>query len=287
MAGIASWTVGDVQITRIPEFERWSAEALIPAATPVALARYDDWLRPNFIDDDGIVISVQSFVVEASGKRVLIDTGIGNDKVRSQQRLNQLKTPFLNRLSAAGFPAESIDIVFCTHLHTDHVGWNTSLIDGRWVPTFPNARYVLGRAEWEHAHTLRGGDSEELLADSITPLVQASRVEFAQSGHQLTAELRIEASLGHTAGHMSVWVTSCGSTLLITGDAFHHPVQIAEPSWSARNDYDPLKSADSRREIIRRCLHDDVLILGTHFASPVAGRVVSAQGHLQFGAITA
>jgi glyoxylase-like metal-dependent hydrolase (beta-lactamase superfamily II) len=180
---------------------------------------------------------------------------------------------------AAGFPAESIDTVLCTHLHVDHVGWNTRLVDGKWVPTFPRAQYLMGRAEYEHWRSVKDRpDMENIMADSVTPIVEAGLATMVETNARICEEISLVPTLGHTPGHVSVMIQSNGEQALITGDFMHHPCQIARPEWSTLADSDPDQGIETRRRMFQRLAGTPVLIIGTHFAGATAGRLVADGG---------
>jgi glyoxylase-like metal-dependent hydrolase (beta-lactamase superfamily II) len=272
---VGSWKVGDVTITRVVENEATSDISFLLKDASRHNIKAVSWLRPHFADDAGLAtMSVHSFVVVSQGVRIVVDTCIGNDKLRSFPGMNMLRLPFLADLEAAGFPRDSVDCVLCTHLHSDHVGWNTMLSDGSWVPTFPNARYLFGRTEWEHCSKDHSADTRAFVDDSLRPVFDAGLAELVESDHKLTDEVWLEATPGHTPGHHSVRVGSRGEEAVITGDLMHHPLQIAHPEWGSFADYDYDRAIETRRKFLNRYGDTPVLILGTHFATPTAGHIV-------------
>lgn len=272
------WQIGDVVVRAIPEFSTWPVDDLIADATPEACARFADWLPAQFLTPQGQQLSIQGFVVESQGRRVVVDTCIGNSKKRRNRRLDQLNTPFLDTLRAVAGPPESIDVVICTHLHSDHVGWNTVRREHGWVPTFPNARYLLSEIELDYFRQVVEGDAPEIIADSIQPVLDHDLVELVAPGKHVTDEVSLMSTPGHTIGHVSVWIESNGASALITGDALHHPVQIVEPGWRSNNDYDRRQAADSRRSIVERCIAKDALLIGSHFVAPSGVRLSREAG---------
>ena len=249
---------------------------LLPAASKEAVEPHREWLAPHFMDERGrFLMSIHSFVVRAPGLTALVDTCVGNDKARANPTWNMLQTDFLDRLAAAGCPPESVDLVLCTHLHVDHVGWNTRLRDGRWVPTFPRARYVFARTEWEHWSKLDGDEYGPIVADSVRPVVDAGLAELVDGDHRISEELALEPTPGHTPGHVSLRIASGGQEAVITGDLMHHPVQCGEPDWQSHFDGDPDRARATRRAFCARYADRDVTVLGTHFGTPTAGRIVT------------
>jgi glyoxylase-like metal-dependent hydrolase (beta-lactamase superfamily II) len=206
-------------------------------------------------------------VIETPSRRIVVDTGLGNDKEgRSVPTWNNRKTPFLEAMTAAGFPPDSIDTVFCTHLHVDHVGWNTKLVDGKWLPTFNNARYVFGRTEYEHwrDHS-KAPDKAAVFEDSVRPIVDAGRADLVASDHKLADEISLIPTPGHSPGHFSLLINSDGEEALLTGDVAHHPCQMAHLDWSSTADSDPGQSAATRRELFARFTDTPTLVIGGHF----------------------
>ncbi len=278
------WTIGDVTITSIIEVEQeWKWEWLLPAITP-EIHEPLEWLRPDFVADNGMfIIRIQALVVESQGRRIIVDTCVGNDKDRPSPLFNKFATPFLDELEGAGFGRETIDQVVCTHLHVDHVGWNTMLVDGQWVPTFPNARYLFGRTEYEYwkaeYDTERFGD---VLSDSIAPIIDAELFDLVESDHRLTDEVWLEPTPGHTPGHHSVGISSGGQQAVITGDMVHHPVQFAHPRLASSADVDPIASSDTREQAFARWETDGALVIGSHFAGRGAGTLTAENGAWRF-----
>ncbi|CAL9339548.1 MBL fold metallo-hydrolase [Streptomyces sp. enrichment culture] len=276
-----SWTVGDVTVHRIDEVALAAATGswLLPGATPDLVAG-QPWLRPHFAADDGTLhLDSHSFAFTVGGSRILVDTGIGNGKQRANPAWHDLRTDYLQRLADAGFPPDSVDLVLLTHLHADHVGWNTRQENGTWVPTFPNARYLTARAEREF---WAGYDMEEarrqMFRDSVFPVEEAGQLDLVDvpaEGLEAAPGVRLVPTPGHTPGHVAVELTSSGRTALITGDCLHHPVQLAHPGVGACVDIDPERAEVSRRELLGSLAGTDTLVLGTHFAPPTAGRVVA------------
>lgn len=271
------WRIGDVTITKIVELETiGGSRFLLPDATPEAI-RPISWLIPHFADENGrLKMSIHALLVEAPGRRIIVDTCLGNDK---RDRLipiwNERSGPFLADLVAAGFAPDTIDTVLCTHLHVDHVGWNTRLVDGQWVPTFPNARYLFGRAEYEHWRTQTElPDYHPIMADSVQPVFDRGLVDLVELDHQICSEVRLVPSTGHSPGHASVLISSKGQRAMITGDFTHHPCQLARPEWCSTADYDAKAAEATRRRILAELAGEPVLMIGTHFAGPTAGRVV-------------
>ena len=271
------WRIGDVTVTKIVELEATGGSRFIlPRAIPEEILPIA-WLQPDFSDERGrLRMSIHALVVETPDHRIIVDTCLGNDKEnRRIPTWNRLQTSFLSDLAAAGYARETIDTVICTHLHVDHVGWNTMLMDDRWVPTFPNGRYLMGRIEFEHWTTQHEReDMAAVLADSVRPVCDAGLVDLVETGHRICEEISLVPTLGHTPGHVSVRITSRGEEALITGDFMHHPCQIARPEWSSTADSDPAEAAHTRQHVLTRLADTSILVIGTHFAGRTAGHVV-------------
>ncbi|MYT32621.1 MULTISPECIES: MBL fold metallo-hydrolase [unclassified Streptomyces] len=274
-----TWTVGDLTVHRIdevvlpPETGPW----LLPGATPDVVARHD-WLRPDFVDRSGTLrLASHTFALSVGGLRVLVDTGIGNGKTRANPAWHDLRTDYVPRLTAAGFAPDLVDLVVLTHLHADHVGWNTRAQGGGWVPTFPNARYVVSRTEREF---WAGYDMDEprrqMFRDSVHPVEDAGLLDLVDvppRGAEIAPGLRLVPTPGHTPGHVAVEISSGGATALITGDCLHHPVQFADPALGSCVDIDPERARTTRRSLLSELADSETLLLGTHFPPPTGGRV--------------
>ena len=281
-----SWTIGDVTVSRIVELETvvpyHPKRPMIGEATPEALKQMP-WLYPHFVTDEGhLKTSVHALLVAAPGIKLVVDTCIGNDKPRRMLGGHALHTRFLEALSAAGWSCDDVDAVLCTHLHVDHVGWNTRLDGDRWVPTFPRARYLIGRTEYEHWRSTATGEDAAVLNDSVQPIFAAGLAELMEMDQRITPEIRLMPTPGHTPGHVSVVIESQGQRALITGDTLHHPCQFGEPTWSTSFDSDKLAAQVMRRELLATLADQPTLIIGTHFASPCAGHLRSAGDSYRF-----
>lgn len=266
------WKVGDVTVTRIVEIENaFRGTWLLPDATAEAVQAIE-WLRPRFADDDGrLRMSAHTLVLESQGLTIAVDTGVGNDKERPDvPGWHQRTGPFLTDLAEAGFARDAIDRVVCTHLHSDHVGWNTMQADGRWVPTFDRARYLFVRREYDHWAVEAGGPFE----DSVRPVVEAGLVDWTEPDARITDEVFLEPTPGHTPGHVCVRISSRGEEAVISGDILHHPIQCANPHWATTFDVDPDAARATRHAFLERYADKPVLVFGTHFATPSAGHVV-------------
>ena len=271
------WRVGKVTVTKIVELEvTGGSRFILPQATYEEILPIG-WLKPHFADERGrLKMSIHALVVETPDRRIIVDTCLGNDKEnRRIPAWNNLQGPFLADLAGAGFPRESIDMVLCTHLHVDHVGWNTMLVDGKWIPTFPRARYLMGRVEFAHWRDEgRRDDMTAVFADSVAPIHAAGLADLVETDHRICDEISLVPTIGHTPGHVSVRIASEGEEALITGDFMHHPCQIARPDWSSTADSDPDQARLTRRHMLGELCDRPVLVIGTHFAGATAGHIV-------------
>ena len=271
-----SWKVGGVQIHRVVDLLMdMPVTFLFPETEAEALLPLHGWLRPHFLKADGktMTVSVHTFVVQSGDATIVVDTCIGNDKERDSPDWNMRTSDFLENLAARGAPRQSVDMVLCTHLHVDHVGWNTMLEDNHWVPTFPNARYLIGREEWVFWEKEEDPFGKQAKADSILPIIESDLVQLVATDHRVTDEVCLVPTPGHTPGHVSVLIQSRGERAIITGDVFHHPLQFAHPHWRNIADVDGGMAARTRLAFMQQ-YGDETLVLGTHFASPTAGHIV-------------
>lgn len=281
-----SWQIGEIKVTRILEMEMplpYRADtAFMPKATPEAIKKID-WLFPHYVTEEGFIkLAFQVFLVEAPGLRLVVDTCIGNDKPRHMLGGNSLQTSFLEHLATAGWNRESVDLVVCTHLHVDHVGWNTMKDGDAWVPTFPNARYLFGATEYEYWSKSDDEDQVAIMLDSIKPVFEAGLVDLVETNHVISDEIKLIPTVGHTPGHVSVILESGRQNAMITGDFMHHPCQIAHPDWTVTFDEDPEAAASCRKRILEELADSATLVIGTHFSKPTAGRIITVTEGLKF-----
>ena len=280
---IRTWKIGDVDITRIVELDNWEDDItmLLPDATPATVLQYP-WLQPHFATPEGkMIVSFQCFVMRTPEHQIMLDTCIGADRQREFDIFTNMQTSFLEDLSEAGFVPEEIDFVLCTHLHFDHVGWNTRLVDGKWVPTFPNARYLFGRKEYEHWKMLeetKGYHDLNHMYDAVEPVVDAGLVDLIEPDHDICPELTLKPTPGHTPGHVSVEIESGGRRAIITGDMMHNPIQLERPDDAVRFDMDQTRARKTRMQFIDETANSDVFVIGSHFSDPTGGWIVRDEG---------
>ena len=276
------WKVGDTTITKITEIVFPEFSDVIPAATPDVVKKVE-WLFPHFVTPEGaLTVSIHSLIVETPGATLVVDTCIGNDRERgSFEVMTNLSTPYLDDMIAAGYNPDGIDYVLCTHLHLDHVGWNTRLVDGKWVPTFPNASYLMGQKELDLFGNIDENTEDDffkvqrtVFADSVQPILDAGLAKPIEGPAEVCEGVRLIPTPGHTPGHCSVIIESKGESAMITGDFLHHPIQFNDPALVSPFDIDNDAAVVTRRRVFSEYADTPTLIIGTHFAGPTAGKLV-------------
>jgi glyoxylase-like metal-dependent hydrolase (beta-lactamase superfamily II) len=275
--GPSGWQIGDIWITPIVEMDASGAiQEIIADARPADIARAP-WLTRDHLDDSGHLNGViQCLLIEVEDTFILVDTCVGNGKQRQGPTWNDLHTDFLDRLCRVLPSPDDVSRVVSTHLHFDHVGWNTHAVDGVWEPTFVNARYLVSDGEfryWQSRSASAAGDHRAGFDDSIVPVAEAGLLHLVGDDAVVTDGIRLVPSPGHTPHHVSVLLESRGHSALITGDAIHHPCQIAYPDWSTISDFDQHQARVSRKALLDRCAGSGTLLIGSHFAAPAIGRV--------------
>ena len=275
--------IGDALVTRIPELllRDFKTTDLIPDWNPGIADRFDSWMVPDCLDaaHAHVVVSTHSWLVQTGRHTVIVDTAVGNDKPRTMAAFDRLREPFLERLAAAGVASEDVDHVLLTHLHTDHVGWNTRLVDGRWQPTFPNARTVLPQPDLDRVRALvakEGATSPKaaLYFDSILPVLEAGQVTaIGPEGGPVLDGFAFHPTPGHCSGHMSISFSFGGDYGFFAGDVMHHPIQVAWPDWSSVFSEDRTRGRASRLWALNHMADTGALVFTSHFPGSGAGRV--------------
>jgi glyoxylase-like metal-dependent hydrolase (beta-lactamase superfamily II) len=293
--GLAEWTIGSVVITKLVELE-FSGVVTSAVSENLDCATIEQvlaipWLKPTWMNEaNEVSASVHSFLIETPERRLIVDTGIGNGKHRASAGFNGLQTDYLQRLMQAGRPPDRVDGVICTHLHVDHVGWNTVFEDGQWVPTFGNAEYYFVDSEFDHwkryaddpdgplAYRTQWArdmvDGAAVFNDSVRPIADAGLARLVAPDASITPEVRLLASPGHTPGHVCVVIESEGQSAVITGDMMHSIYQIAHPEWSSVLDTDLDEARRTRQHQVAEWADSGTLVLGTHFGPPTGGHIV-------------
>lgn len=280
---MARWMIGDIGVDRVAELEgpMFRPADVFPDFDPEVLDRhYADLVPRHYSPELGVVIgTIQSYVIRSGGFNILVDTCCGNDKQRpAEPPFHDLHTPYLERLAALGLAPEDIHFVLCTHLHVDHVGWNTRLDNGRWVPTFPNATYVFAQTELDYLlGVTRAGPPVDRhgvhYADSIEPVLASRRAKLLTHPEALIPGLDIEFTPGHTPGHVVLRARSGGTEALFIGDVVQHPFQVYRPHWNSAFCASPEQSRTTRRRVLGECADRGVLVFPAHFADPYAVRI--------------
>jgi glyoxylase-like metal-dependent hydrolase (beta-lactamase superfamily II) len=284
--------IGAIQVDRIEQSMGPIAEltTMFPDLDEATIDRHIEWMAPRFFDEARrhYILSVHSWLVRTPQSTILIDTCSGNHKERKHSvKHHMLNTPYLENLAAAGCRPEDVDYVFCTHLHVDHVGFNTTLVDGAWVPTFPNARHLFARAdiaELDPTSPLasRRRDNDQIFADSLKPVIDAGLALLVDDGYEIDGTFRVEAANGHTPGHYAIRATSEHHVGIFSGDAMHHPIQVFEPDLASQYCADPQAAGIARRMILETCARENALLLPAHFAAPHVGRVRAEESSYRF-----
>ena len=284
--------VGDYSITRVAEIESMALDPkfLFGIITPEIIAANRDWIGPRCIEPgtDKVILSFHTYVVRTKHHTILVDTCNGNDKSRpSMMAWDHLNLPFLETLAKHGVTQDKVDYVMCTHLHTDHVGWNTQLKNGKWVPTFPNAKYLMARTEFDHFNKVHRSNPPQPVnrgsfVDSVLPIVEQGRAVMVDTDYVFEGEpgngIWLEHAPGHTPGGVSVRVGAKGGAnkglAVMSGDIIHHPLQFAEPTLSNPADVDPALAVTTKLKLMNECADSDLVLLTGHFPDPTACKVL-------------
>ena len=286
-------TIGAYSIDRVAELEfpAFSALEFFPAATPAMIEEARRTLPGRISADGRIVMSFHSFVLKTDRYTIVIDTCCNKSRPGREQ-FDQGKSDYLKGLAALGVKPEEVTHVMCTHLHWDHVGWNTRLVDGRWVPTFPNAKYVMAKREYDHwngVYAREKGNSANVHAlsfeDSVLPIVRAEKAILVQDDFELDHGISLEPCHGHSPGHVVINAASNDKKGVFIGDAIHHPIQLLFPDLSTRADSDMDAARVSRRALIEKHAGTGNLVLPQHFATPSCGTIERAGDAFRFNFI--
>jgi glyoxylase-like metal-dependent hydrolase (beta-lactamase superfamily II) len=282
---------GRFSISKIADLENvlFSPQAMYPDATEAALRDAQPRLGAKLIDAAtlNLMLSFNCFLVRTGRHTILVDSCIGNDKERpTRPAWHRRNAPFLDTLKGLGVAPENVDFVLCTHLHADHVGWNTRLVNGKWVPTFPNAQYVMAETEYRHWRALHDSKPPEPVlhgsfADSVLPVVDSGQALMVPMDHQVASGVHLEGAPGHTPGGVVIHVEDGGTRAILVGDLMHHPIQVLHPEWSTNFCEDPAASRRTRIDFVRRHADTGTRILTSHFPAPTIGEIRrDGRGHV-------
>ena len=286
-------TIGKYAIEKVVELEKAFAHAQIffPDLTDDMLAICRRELPPGQLTpEDFIDLSYHAFIVRTGRHTILVDTCCGNHKNRAARPgFDQLNTKFMCTLEAAGVTPEQVDYVMCTHLHWDHVGWNTKLLDGKWVPTFPNAKYIVARTEyefWDNAYR-NGVNSVHVTSfeDSVLPIKRAEQIVIVEDDHEFEDGIVLEPCTGHSPGHVVINIASNGQRGVITGDVIHHQIQLRYPSMSTSADTDRDLARRTRTALIEKHAGTGTVLIPAHFRTPTIGTIEPAAEGFRFAPI--
>ncbi len=284
-----NFSVGDARVHRI---EEWRGAFLTPELlfSGFDSARYQETresIAPAYLDHqtDAIQARIQSWVIEVDGRNILFDTGCGNHNARPGIPVfDHLDTDFLARLAAAGFAPDDIDLVVCSHLHVDHVGWNTMLVDGEWRPTFGNARYIFPAPDveyWDPANRARFPDmigeavNAGFFDDSVRPILDRGLAQIVSGSLEIAAGVRLDPNPGHTPGCQTLTLVSAGACAMFVGDVLHHPLQVLNPDWNSIFCEDATQARAARNHVLARAVAEEAILVPAHFAGDHAVRIAA------------
>lgn len=273
--------IGDVSVIRVEETILREPHELFPDFRFECLEPHLNWMAPHCYDPEEkeFLASVHSWVIRTRHHTILVDACTGNHKERpAWPRFHQLDHPYLERLKAAGVAPGDVDFVMCTHLHVDHVGWNTRLVDGRWVPTFPNAKYIFSQREHDYWNPDLNKATQAfgpVFRDSILPVIEAGQALIVDNGFELDDQIQIFPTPGHSPGHLAIRLTSAGQKGIFSGDVMHQPLQVYYPEWNSRYCINPELARRTRRNLLEHCVDTGITLFPAHFCFPHAGRIQS------------
>lgn len=281
---MSRWIFGEIVVERVLEFEGplFPPSVLFPASTSEVIESLCQWLEPDLLDPESgqLVLAFNTYVIRAPRYTILVDTCGGNDKHRPQKpRYHMKKWLYLENLLSLGIKPEDVDYVLCTHLHVDHVGWNTKLSNGRWISTFPNAQYLFVRDEWEywqHQYQTDEFTDDPYYEDSILPIIAAGQAVFIERDYAFEKDIWLDPTPGHTPGHVCLHISSGGVEAVMSGDVMHHPLQCTEPHWDSCFCVNTKQAQRTRRAFLERYANTNTLIMPAHFPTPSVGRIVSS-----------
>ncbi|GAA2143222.1 MBL fold metallo-hydrolase [Kitasatospora kazusensis] len=291
---VQGMVLGEVEVVRVLEWQRAFAPArrIVPDSGAGLWKDNEDWLAPDHWepDTDLLTVALQTWVLRSGGQTVLVDTGVGNGRERpGSPHFHHRQDDFLGRLAAAGVRPQDVDVVVNTHIHGDHVGWNTMEADGEWVPTFPNARYLIPAADDFHFgpdNSYGGGGREDdrlIYQDSVAPVHRSGQAVLWDGFHRIDEHLTLESAPGHTPGSSVLRLASGGDRAVFVGDLLHSPVQILQPSCNSCFCLDQVQAAASRHRVLERAADERELVVPAHFGGAGAVEVRRAGAGFALG----
>lgn len=278
--------LGNVKISKVLEYvEQQKPEFVLKNFEKNVIEENSDWLFPNFMDKktNNFIFSFHSYLVRTGKANILVDTCVGNDKPRPLKNWNMRQGDYIKNLKAQNINPDEIDYVMCTHLHADHVGWNTQLNNGKWIPTFPNAKYIFSKIDYEFFNNVKENQpGYQSMKDSVSPIVDAGQASLVSNDIEITNGISLIPSPGHTPGHYCIDINSENKHAILSGDLIHHPIQIARPDWKTNFCNDPEHAVKTRIEFVNKYKNTETVILAAHFAEPTAGKIVSNKNTNKF-----
>ncbi len=277
-----SFMIGDIRVRAVVDFDPYEMDVnfIFPDVAMGDVEKHRSWLEPTWLAGNKIRLVVRTMVMEVDGRNILVDACVGEHKDRPTRPLfnKRMNTDFIAQLAMLGLKPEDIDVVFCTHLHVDHVGWNTRLDNGKWVPTFPRARYLFGRKElafWM-GQPNRGEVGGGSFVDSVIPIVEAKACDLVDDGHDIAKGLSLALLPGHTPGQLGLDVVRGKDRAYFVGDAIHSPLQVVLPDLSTGFDTDKQQARETRRKFLEACAGDGRWLVPCHFRGPIAHKIKRA-----------
>ena len=282
--------IGNVFVTKITEYlDKLDPNFVLPDYSPTIFNKDYDWLFPNYIDliQQKLNFSFHSTLLITEKYNILIDTCVGNDKNRPLENWHQRNSnAYLNSLKLNNIDVNKIDYVMCTHLHADHVGWNTKLENNKWVPTFPNAKYIFSKLDYDFFNNVRENEQGyQSMIDSVKPIVDSGKSIIADYDYEINNEIKLIHTPGHTPGHYCVSIESGLEKGIVSGDVIHHPIQIIHPEWKTNFCNNPVESSNSRIKFVDSVIDRDIKIIPAHFSSPTIGYIKSIKNSRYFSTI--
>tara|TARA_B110000438_G_scaffold19849_1_gene18216 strand:- start:2978 stop:3844 length:867 start_codon:yes stop_codon:yes gene_type:complete len=280
--------IGNIEVGRIVEADGpfMSVFDFFPDATMEAIEPHRSWLTPNALTSDTHMLNmpIQSYIVKTPTSTILIDSCVGNHKTVDWYPAwnNKNDTQYFDSFKKLGLHPDQIDVVLCTHLHVDHSGWNTQLVDERWVPTFKNAKYILSRTECKHAEMLSVKYGDPTFNENVLPIIEAGQAMLVDDDYEIDEAVRLEPTPGHTPGHCAIHLSNRGHNAVVTGDLIHSPIQCQFPEWNFKFDSDKELAAKTRLGFLKKYSDCNTQVLTCHFPQPSTGRIITSKDAFYF-----